>query len=126
MPKLTQEEKDKRAENLKQLLSPESLQGYTQLGIGLGTSIADTVRGQKIEKEKTKAAIADIRSGGTGNVGGSSQPQVYTPAPTSDTDKILGMSKPIFFGGVGVLVLLAGVGIFLVTKGSGSASAPAK
>ena len=123
---LTQEQKDARQEKMKQFLSPEAIQGYAQAAIGVGTSIADTVRGQKIEKEKAKAAIADIRSGGTGNVGGSSQSQVYTPAPTSDTDKILGMSKPIFFGGVGILVLVAGVGIFLATKGSGSASAPAK
>jgi hypothetical protein len=33
------------------------------------------------------------------------------------------MSKPIFFGGIGVLVLVAGVGIFLATRSSSAAPA---
>lgn len=122
---LTQEQKDKRSENLKNFLSPEAIQGYTQAAIGIGTSIADTIQGQKIKKEQAQATIKDIRSGGSGLPNAAPQGQP-TPTPTADTDTILGMSKPLFFGGVGVLVLVAGVGIFLATRGGGSAAAPAK
>lgn len=120
MPPLTQEQKDKRNENLKNFLSPEAIQGYTQAAIGLGTSIADTTRDQKIKKEQTKATLKDIKSGGS--VSASSSTQTQAPSPSaSGSDTILGMSKPIFFGGIGVLVLVAGVGIFLATRSSSAA-----
>lgn len=124
MPPLTQEQKDARKENMKNFLSPEAIQGYAQAAIGIGTSIADTVQGQKIKKEQANAAIKDIRSGGSGILESATKAQQSTPTPTSESDLILGMSKPIFFGGVGVLVLVAGVGIYLATKGG--SSAPAK
>jgi hypothetical protein len=120
MPPLTQEEKDKRKETIKSFFSPESIQGYSQAIIGLGTSIADTTRDQKIKKAQTQATLKDIKSGGSV----SASPIPPPPAPSaSGSDTILGMSKPIFFGGIGVLVLVAGVGIFLATRSSSAAPA---
>ena len=122
MPPLTQEEKDKRKETIKSFFSPESIQGYSQAIIGLGTSIADTTRDQKIKKAQTQSTLKDIKSGGS--VSASSSTQTQAPAPSaSGSDTILGMSKPIFFGGIGVLVLVAGVGIFLATRSSSAAPA---
>jgi|LakMenEpi03Aug12_release.lakeMendotaPanAssembly.Ray.scaffolds.fasta_scaffold530558_2 hypothetical protein len=122
MPPLTQEEKDKRKETLKSFFSPESIQGYSQAIIGLGTSIADTTRDQKIKKAQTKSTLEDIKRGGS--VSASSSTETQAPAPSaSGSDTILGMSKPIFFGGIGVLVLVAGVGIFLATRSSSAAPA---
>ena len=122
MPPLTQEEKDKRKETIKSFFSPESIQGYSQAIIGLGTSIADTTRDQKIKKAQTKSTLEDIKRGGS--VSASSSTQTQAPAPSaSGSDTILGMSKPIFFGGIGVLVLVAGVGIFLATRSSSAAPA---
>jgi hypothetical protein len=122
MPPLTQEEKDKRKETIKSFFSPESIQGYSQAIIGLGTSIADTTRDQKIKKAQTKSTLEDIKRGGS--VSASSSTETQAPAPSaSGSDTILGMSKPIFFGGIGVLVLVAGVGIFLATRSSSAAPA---
>jgi hypothetical protein len=124
MPPKTQEQKDKRNETLKSFFSPESIQGYSQAIIGLGTSIADTSRDQKIKKAQTKSTLEDIKRGGGGK---SEQQQDLTNKDTSKTNEqgntILGMSKPIFFGGIGVLVLVAGVGIFLATRSSSAAPA---
>jgi hypothetical protein len=122
MPPLTQEQKDKRKETIKSFFSPESIQGYSQAIIGLGTSIADTTRDQKIKKAQTKSTLEDIKRGGS--VSASSSTETQAPAPSaSGSDTILGMSKPIFFGGIGVLVLVAGVGIFLATRSSSAAPA---
>lgn len=119
---LTQEQKDKRNENLKGLLTPDFFSGIAQAATSIGTSVADTVRDQKIKKEQTKATLKDIKSGGS--VSASSSTQTQAPSPSaSGSDTILGMSKPIFFGGVGVLVLVAGVGIFLATRSSSAAPA---
>jgi len=127
MSKLTQEQKDARKESLKSFLSPEAIQGYAQAGIGIGTSIADTVQNQKLKKAQNDAALKDLKAGGLGvNDYSSNNQQTPQSAPTGDSDKILGMSKPIFFGGIGVLVLVAGVGIYLATKGSSAPVAAAK
>jgi hypothetical protein len=119
---LTQEQKNQRKENIKQMFSPEAIQGYAQAAIGIGTSVADTVRNQKIEKERTKAAISDIRGGGSGFSEKPSQPQPSAPAENG-SDKILGMNKPIFFGGLGLVFVVAGVGIYFATKGSSAEAA---
>ena len=119
---LTQEQKDKRNENLKGLLTPDFFSSVAQAATSIGTSVADTVRDQKIKKAQTQSTLKDIKSGGS--VSASSSTQTQAPAPSaSGSDTILGMSKPIFFGGVGVLVLVAGVGIFFATRSSSAAPA---
>lgn len=83
----------------------DNIKGLAEAAVGLGTGIAGAVKKPKGQNE------------GGGGGGGE-----YTP---TNPDLILGMSKPIFFGLVGGVVLIAGVGIFFAVRGSGDASASA-
>ncbi len=96
MPPLTQEEKDKRKETIKSFFSPESIQGYSQAIIGLGTSIADTTRDQKIKKAQTKSTLEDIKRGGSVSASSSTETQAFKTLDTfadSRVTLITGMQK---------------------------------
>lgn len=102
-----------------------AIQQVSQFGLSLGASVADTVRQQKLSSAQTKQALKDIKSGGgvstdtTGGAGGDTG-----GGGTAPSDKILGMSKPVFYGGIGVIILVAGVGIYyFATKSSGETPA---
>lgn len=102
--------KPPRGQGAKEFFSnPENISGIIKAGVGLGTGIADMVKKGKGEKGTNEG-------GGEGGGGG---------APTPAGDEILGMSKPVFFGLIGGIVLIAGVGIFFAVRGGSSASAPA-
>jgi hypothetical protein len=81
--------------------------GLAKGAIGIGTEIADTVKG---EKPKTKP-----KGGG----GGGGNEEVVKD------DLILGMSKPLFFGLLGGVILIAGTGIYFAVKSGSDSAAPA-
>lgn len=96
-----------------------------QVGLGLAGSIATTAQQQKFQADQNKVAIQQIKSGQyvapttdtTGGGGGGG-----TPPPAAQSDTILGMSKPIFFGVLGGIIIVAGVGIYFATRGGEQAA----
>lgn len=76
--------------------------------IGLGTEIYDTVEERKENgKPKTKPK-------------GGGEEEVFVK-----DDLILGMSKPLFFGLLGGVILIAGTGIYFAVKSGSDSAAPA-
>lgn len=84
----------------------DNIIGLAKGAVGLGTQIAGAVKGGA-EKPKPKP-----QGGGT-------------EVPVDDTNLILGMSKPLFFGLLGGVVLIAGTGIYFAVKGGSDSAAPA-
>ena len=77
--------------------------------IGFGTEIYDTVEERK-ENGKPK---------GKPKGGGGEEKEVLVD------DLILGMSKPLFFGLLGGVILIAGTGIYFAVKSGSDSAAPA-
>jgi len=100
-----------------------AIQQWSQFGLGLGSSIADTVSEQKIKKEQAKATLQNIKAGGVTTTLNETPPTGGGGGTTPVSDTILGMSKPVFFGGIGLIIVIAGVGIYFATRGGDSAPA---
>ena len=73
--------------------------------VGAGVSIADSVKGKPQVKPNTIP--------------------IHPITPPKDPNLIFGMSKPLFFGLLGGIVLIAGTGIYFAVKGGSDSAAPA-
>ena len=87
------------------------------IGTGINTILGAAGQIQNLAHGGGNQPTAPIGGGqGQGGGGGSK--------PRNPSNTILGMSPTVFYVGVGFVVILAGVGIFMATRG-GDSSAPA-
>lgn len=102
-----------------------AIEQLAQVGVGIAGSIATTAQQQKFQADQNKIAIGQMKQGQytPPSPSGGGMPPAPPAPPAAQSDTILGMSKPLFFGVIGVVVIVAGVGIYLATKGGGEAAA---
>jgi len=88
------------------------------IGTGINTVLGAAGQIQGLAHGGGNQPTAPIGGGGQGQGGGGGS------KPKNPSNTILGMSPTVFYVGVGFVVILAGVGIFMATRG-GDSSAPA-
>ena len=88
------------------------------IGTGVNTVLGAAGQIQNLAHGGGNQPPAPIGGGGQGQGGGGGN------KPKNQSNTILGMSPTVFYVGVGFVVILAGVGIFMATRG-GDSSAPA-